>query len=171
MASTSVSVRVPDELMKKLEARAIADNEKVSDVVRRFIESGLKAVGGVDHSGVPARIDKLEESIKRMLGVEDVSVIGRLDSVNSDFWQANTSLISYIAKAIEEAAEARYFARLNAMFGLDIAHYVAQKVEIGKMPEPLDKGTKDTQLATYDRGSNKYSAEILAELGNDKEYY
>jgi len=162
MASTSVSVRLPDEIMEKLEAQAKAKGIKVSDVVRRMIESGFKPDGNPDNSSISARIDKLEESIRALLGVEDVSVLNRLDAVNADFWQANEALIGYIAKSAEVAAEARYFARLSAMFGLDIAHYVAQKVEIGKVPEPLDKGTKGKQVVAYDQGSKKYAAEYLA---------
>jgi len=165
MASTSVSVRLPDEIMEKLEAQAKAEGIKVSDVVRRMIEAGLKPGGNADNSTISVRIDKLEETIRALLGVEDVSVLNRLDAVNADFWQANTELVSYLTKSIEAAAEARYFARLAAMFGLEIAHYVAQKVEIGKLPEPLNKGTKDKQVASYDNGSKKYAAEYLAELG------
>jgi len=151
--------------MEKLEAQAKAEGVKVSDVVRRMIESGFKPGGNPDSGALSARIDKLEETIRALLGVEDVSVLNRLDAVNADFWQANEALIGYLAKSAEVAAEAKYFARLSAMFGLDIAHYVAQKVEIGKVPEPLNKGTKDKQMASYDQGSQKYAAESLAKLG------
>jgi hypothetical protein len=164
MASTSVSVRLPDEIMEKLEAQAKAEGIKVSDVVRGMIESGFKPGVNLDSSGISARIDKLEESIRALLGVEDVSVLNRLDAVNADIWQANEALIGYLAKSAAVAAEAKYFARLAAMFGLDIAHYVAQKVEIGKVPEPLSKDTKENLVANYDQYSKKYAAEFLAEL-------
>jgi hypothetical protein len=55
---------------------------------------------------------------------------------NAAFWQANEVLISYLSKAIETAAETRYFARLASMWGMDVAHYVAQKTEIGIKPKP-----------------------------------
>jgi predicted CopG family antitoxin len=161
MASSSVSVRVSDEVLEELTKRANAENKKVSDLVRELIEAGLKPGGNTDNSSVLARVDALEETIRALLGAEDASVMTRIDAVNADFWQAHTALSSYLIKAIEAGAEARYFARLAAMYGLDIAHYVAQKTEVGVTPNPLDKDEKSKQLGFYERKCKEYAADLL----------
>jgi hypothetical protein len=162
MASSSVSVRVPDEVLEELTNRASVENKKVSDLVRELIESGLKAGGKADDSAVMARVDNLEETIRTLLGAEDASVMTRIDAVNADFWQANTALVGYLMKAIESGAEARYFARLAAMYGIDIAHYVAQKTEVGVTPKPPDKDEKNKQMAFYEKKCKEFAAEYLS---------
>ncbi len=162
MASSSVSVRVSDEVLEELTKRANEENKKVSDLVRELIDAGLKPGGKADDSAVMARVDKLEETIRMLLGAEDASVMTRIDAVNADFWQAHTALSSYLIKAIEAGAEARYFARLAAMYGLDIAHYVAQKTEVGVTPTPLDKDEKSKQNAFYEKKCKEFAAEYVS---------
>lgn len=161
MASSSVSVRVSDEVLEELTKRASTENKKVSDLVRELIESGLKPGGKADDSAVMARVDKLEETIRTLLGVEDASVMTRIDAVNADFWQANTVLSAYLRKAIEAGAEARYFAHLAAIYGLDIAHYVAQKTEVGVTPKPPDKDEKNKQMAFHEKKCKEYVTDFL----------
>jgi hypothetical protein len=67
-----------------------------------------------------------------------------------------------VAKSAEAAAEARYFARLSAMYGIDVAHYVAQKVELGVVPTPPDKVQNQKLLAMYERKSREFRADYLA---------
>jgi plasmid stability protein len=43
MASNTVAVRLPDEVLEELQKRAAAQNKKVSDVVRDLIVSGLQS--------------------------------------------------------------------------------------------------------------------------------
>lgn len=43
MASNTVAVRLPDELLEELQKRAAAQNKKVSDVVRDLIVNGLQS--------------------------------------------------------------------------------------------------------------------------------
>lgn len=43
MASGTVAVRLPDEVLDELQKRAAAENKKVSDLVRELIISGLQA--------------------------------------------------------------------------------------------------------------------------------
>jgi len=165
MASSSVSVRVSDEVLEELTKRANTENKKVSDLVRELIDAGLKPGGNADNSAVLARVDKLEETIRTLLGAEDASVMTRIDAVNADFWQANTALIGYLIKATEAGAEARYFARLAAMYGLDIAHYVAQKTEVGITPKPLDKDEKSKQVTFYENKCKEFAAGFLNREG------
>lgn len=42
MASGTVAVRLPDEVLEELQKRATAENKKVSDLVRELITSGLR---------------------------------------------------------------------------------------------------------------------------------
>lgn len=42
MASGTVAVRLPDEVLEELQKRAVAENKKVSDLVRELIISGLQ---------------------------------------------------------------------------------------------------------------------------------
>jgi plasmid stability protein len=60
MASNTVAVRLPDEVLEELQKRAAAEKKKVSDVVRDLIVSGLKADGKPD-GGVMEELQKLEE--------------------------------------------------------------------------------------------------------------
>lgn len=163
MASGSVSVRLPEEVLARLAERANAENKKVSDVVREMIEAGLRPGGNAYNSVVLGRIDKLEEAIRMLLGVEDASVMTRIDSVNADFWQANEMLLAFLTKGVMLGAEARYFARLAAMYGMDVAHYVAQKTEIGVTPKPPDKDEKSKQMGFYEKKCREYAKQVLGE--------
>lgn len=42
MATGTVAVRLPDEVLEELQKRAAAENKKVSDLVRELITSGLQ---------------------------------------------------------------------------------------------------------------------------------
>ena len=64
MTSTSVSVRLSEQVLEKLTEQAKAGNKKVSDLMRELIESGLKQGGKADGSAVIARVDQLEEAIR-----------------------------------------------------------------------------------------------------------
>lgn len=169
MASGSVSVRLSEEVLHKLSRRADAEKKKVSDVVRELIESGLKRGGSADNSAVLQRIDKLEATIGMLLGAEDASVMTRLDAVNADFWQANTELVAYLVKAVETAAEARYFARLAAMYGIDVAHFVAQKTEVGVTPKLPDKNEKNKQVAFYERKCKEYAEMVVKQVAQKEQ--
>ena len=46
MASNTVAVRLPEEVLEELQKRANLQNKKVSDIVRDLIISGLQAVRG-----------------------------------------------------------------------------------------------------------------------------
>jgi len=168
MASQSVSFRLSNEMLEKLSERAKAENKKVSDLAREILETGLTAGGNADNSAVLERIHSLEETIKGLLGVEDASVMTRIDSVNADFWQANEMLLAFLTKGVMIGAEARYFARLAAMYGMDVAHYVAQKTEIGVTPKPPDKDEKSKQMGFYEKKCREYAKQILGE-GAQKE--
>jgi len=135
MASGSVSVRLPEDVLAKLAHRANAENKKVSDVVRELIETGLTVQGKAESSTVLERIDKLE---------------GRL--------------IAYLSKSVQGGAEARYFARLASMYGIDVAHYVAQKTELGVVPKPPDKDEKARELAFFERKCKEYVEFVLSEI-------
>lgn len=156
--SNAVSVRLPDALLERLTARATAEDKKVSDLVRELIANGLSETGNVQSTYIVERIDKLEAEIKRLLGVEDANVMTRIDSVNADFWLANEALIGLINKSIQAGAEARYFAHLSAMYGIDIAHFVAQKTESGATPKPQDKDEKSKQMEFHDMKCKEFAA-------------
>jgi len=168
MASQSVSFRLSDEMLEKLSERAKAENKKVSDLAREILEAGLRPGGNADNSAILERIQSLEETIKVLLGVEDASVMARIDAVNADFWQANEALISYLTKAVQMGAEARYFARLASMYGMDVAHYVAQKTEIGVVPQPPDKDEKSKQLSMYEKKCKEYVAMVISEVAQNE---
>lgn len=60
MASNTVAVRLPDEVLEELQKRAAAEKRKVSDVVRDLIVRGLNADGKPDANVIQA-LQKLEE--------------------------------------------------------------------------------------------------------------
>lgn len=158
MASGSVSVRLPEDILKKLEKQAQSNSKSMSEVVRELIERGLKTPSEQSElAGVHARIEKLEESIKALVG-------GGIDTVNADFWQANEVLLLFMKDALAQAAEARYFARLGVSYGMDIAQYVAQKTEVGVTPTAPDKVEKSKQLAIYDQSCKESSSLLLGKV-------
>jgi plasmid stability protein len=59
MASNTVAVRLPDEVLEELQKRSAAQKRKVSDVVRDLIVSGLKA--DTPDRTVMEGLQKLEE--------------------------------------------------------------------------------------------------------------
>jgi len=54
MASNTVAVRLPEEVLEELQKRANLQNKKVSDVVRDLIISGLQAAPGSQVIGIQA---------------------------------------------------------------------------------------------------------------------
>jgi hypothetical protein len=61
MASGTVTVRLPDEVLEVLQKRAEAENRKVSDVVRDFITIGLEPkINAPNETGDKQVIDYLE---------------------------------------------------------------------------------------------------------------
>ena len=151
MTSGVVSVRLPEELFEKLTERANAENKKISDLVRELLESNLKPGGSADNSAILERLNQLEEAITTLVSMADENAMTRIDSVIA-------KLDGHSKKSVQAAAEARYFARLAVMYGIDIAHYVAQKTEIGVVPKPPDKDDKDKQLSFHEKKCKEYAA-------------
>ncbi|MEW6505707.1 MAG: hypothetical protein AB1457_17245 [Chloroflexota bacterium] len=59
MASNTVAVRLPEEVLEELQRRASVQNKKISDVVRELIVSGL--VNDPASGALAAKIDRLEK--------------------------------------------------------------------------------------------------------------
>lgn len=59
MASNTVAVRLPDEVIEELQRRASVQSKKLSDVVRELIVSGL--VNDPASGALAAKIDRLEK--------------------------------------------------------------------------------------------------------------
>ena len=60
MASGTVAVRLPDEVLEQLQTRATAENKKVSDLVRELIISGLSEQTGKANAETAKVIEYLE---------------------------------------------------------------------------------------------------------------
>lgn len=56
MASNTVAVRLPEEVLQELQRRALVQNKKVSDIVRELIVTGLTS----DPTGLGDKIERLE---------------------------------------------------------------------------------------------------------------
>ena len=151
MTSGVVSVRLPEELFEKLTERANAENKKISDLVRELLENSLKPGGSADNSAILERLNELEDAITTLVSMADENAMTRIDSVTA-------MLDAQSKKSVQAAAEARYFARLAVMYGIDIAHYVGQKTEIGVVPKPPDKDEKDKQLSFHEKKCKEYAA-------------
>jgi hypothetical protein len=59
MASNTVAVRLPEEVLEELQRRASVQNKKVSDVVRELIIAGL--VNDPASGALGAKMDRLEK--------------------------------------------------------------------------------------------------------------
>lgn len=58
MASGTVAVRLPDEVLEQLQKRAADEKKKVSDLVRELITIGLQQTG--NDPAIISRLDRLE---------------------------------------------------------------------------------------------------------------
>ncbi|MBX9687380.1 MAG: hypothetical protein K2X27_11805 [Candidatus Obscuribacterales bacterium] len=56
MASGTVAVRLPNEVLEELQKRAAAENKKVSDLVRELIVSGMAHKGQATNDGNNAKV-------------------------------------------------------------------------------------------------------------------
>jgi hypothetical protein len=63
MASNTVAVRLPEEVLSELQRVADLQNKKVSDIVRALIVDGLMKPGGDKNLEVIERLDRLEQLI------------------------------------------------------------------------------------------------------------
>lgn len=128
----SVGTKVAPALYDMLSMVAIAQRRTVADVVREMIEQGLvRITEGKALGGSSEAADKLNELTKK------------------------------VEAATTAAAEARYFAALAATYGMDVAHYVAQKAEVGVVPKAPDKEEKKKQMGLYERKAREYSQAYL----------
>lgn len=59
MASGTVAVRLPDEVLEELQKRAVAEKKKVSDLVRELITGGLQREGNTTLA-IADRLERLE---------------------------------------------------------------------------------------------------------------
>lgn len=128
----SIGTKVAPTVYDTLQQIAAVQGRTVADVVREMIEESLRRWA------------------ENVAAYEPADIIERLEKLEQR-----------VAKGAEAAAEARYFARLSAMYGMDVAHYVAQKLEIGKTPTSPDKDEKQKQLAMYERKCIEFRKEYL----------
>lgn len=95
MASGTVAVRLPDEVIDELQKIAAAQNKKVSDVVKDLIASGLARQGKGDQDAI------MDLSAK----IETVEKIGRM--------------------ATKAALKAQFLANMSASFSVDVARQMS----------------------------------------------
>ncbi len=90
MASGTVAVRLPDEVLEQLQKRATAGNKKVSDLVRELIISGLREQPRTEDAGSAKVIEYLEGFGGVLMGI------------------------------LFEAAGSRYFAEMATKYATDV---------------------------------------------------
>ena len=130
----SIGTKVAPTVYDTLQQIAAVQQRTVADLVREMIEESLR---------------RWAESV----AYEPADIVLRLEKLEQRRM-----------KAAVAGAEARYFARLSAMYGMDVAHYVGQKVEIGVVPQPPDKEAKQKQIAMYERKSREFARDYLEGL-------
>ena len=170
MAKT-VSVRVPEDLFLALSQRAKLEGKKVSDVMRELVELGLKVDAplengntAVSDNALMAKMERLEETVRRLIGQDQTFVMSRLDALNADIWEGNRALLAYIANAGTQAAEARYLSRMAAIWIQDVAHFVSQKVDLGVVPTPPDKHAQTLLWEHYENRCKDYSRAVISQV-------
>lgn len=131
MASSSVSVRVSDEVLEELTKRANAENKKVSDLVRELIESGLKAGGTADVWAGLGRVEELKQLHEQIAGVERLAF-----------------------KSAWAAAKAQFLARMSMGFCADSARLIG-----GGTLTP--KAEKEAFLAQTDEWAETFAESCL----------
>lgn len=100
MASTTVAVRLSDKLVGELQKIATARNQKVSDVVKELIASGLQPVPPPPPPAAAAEL------------------IERLDALEK-----------LTKQAIKAAAKAQFLANMSAGFSVDVARLMTTNTQ------------------------------------------
>lgn len=95
MASGTVAVRLPDEVLEQLQKRATAQNKKVSDLVRELIINGLQQGDSKPIGATPALIEHMD----------------RLEAIGE--------------KPTKAALKAQFLANMSAGFSVDVARLMA----------------------------------------------
>ena len=134
----SIGTKVAPTVYDTLQQIAAVQQRTVADLVREMIEESLR---------------RWAESV----AYDPADIVARLERLEQR-----------MTKAAEAGAEARYFARLSVMYGMDVAHYVAHKVEPGVAPAPPDANEKKRLIAMYERQSREFTGIYLKRESNEK---
>lgn len=124
MASSTVAVRLPDEVIEQLQQRATNENKKVSDLVRELIVGGLaqaeKKDQGAAGTEILARFDQLEKQLGQALekrGKDEGQPILRTALGLEEMEKRLTTLL---IKAVKAGAASQFYARAGTLETVDL---------------------------------------------------
>ncbi|NOJ28144.1 MAG: hypothetical protein DA330_09065 [Nitrososphaera sp.] len=124
MASTTVAVRLQDDLLEELQQRATKEKKKVSDLVRELITSGLAKTKDKDQvaagSEVLARLDKLDKRLAQALEKKETGEGQPILRTALGLEEMEKRLTKLLIKAIKAGAAGQFYARAGALETVDL---------------------------------------------------
>ncbi len=143
MASGTVAVRLPDEVLAELQERAEKEKKKVSDLVRELIVSGLAknkerdqdAAAGVAGSEVVARLDRLDKQLGQALAKKETEEGAPILRTAIDLEEMEKRLTVLLTKAVKAGAASQFYAREGTLQAIDLMSIWAAQVNAPEYTE------------------------------------
>ena len=133
MASGTVAVRLPDEVLEELQQRAAKENKKVSDLVRELIVSGLAKTKGKDQCAaggeILARFDKLEKRLGQALEKKEKDDGPPILRTALGLEEMEGRLTKLLVKAVKAGAASQFYARAGTLETIDLVSIWSAQIE------------------------------------------
>ena len=133
MASGTVAVRLPDEVLEELQQRAAKENKKVSDLVRELIVSGLAKTKGKDQGAaggeILARFDKLEKRLGQALEKKEKDDGPPILRTALGLEEMEGRLTKLLVKAVKAGAASQFYARAGTLETIDLVSIWSAQIE------------------------------------------
>lgn len=136
MASATVAVRLPDEVLEELQKKAAARNKKVSDYVRELIVSDLRGKGPTTNEDSNAKvIEYLEGFGGVLMGILFETVGGRYFSEMATNYATDMESLLREGKPMDKEAKAALMVQFEAA-GMQTAQETWARVLRMENPDP-----------------------------------
>ena len=133
MASGTVAVRLPEEVLAELQERAEKENKKVSDLVRDLIVSGLAKKQDKDQGAaggeILARFDKLEKRLGHALDKKDKEEGPPILRTALGLEEMESRLTKLLIKAVKAGAASQFYARAGTLETVDLVSIWSAQIE------------------------------------------
>ena len=124
MASGTVAVRLPEEVLEELQQRATSEDKKVSDLVRELIVSGLAKKQDKDQGAaggeILARFDELEKRLAQALKKKEKEEGQPILRTALGLEEMESRLTKLLVKAVKAGAASQFYARAGTLETVDL---------------------------------------------------
>ena len=133
MASGTVAVRLPEEVLEKLQQRATSENKRVSDLVRELIVSGLTKTQEKDQGAaggeILARFDELEKRLGQALKKKEKDEGPPILRTALGLEEMENRLTKLLVKAVKAGAASQFYARAGTLETIDLVSIWSAQID------------------------------------------